>query len=717
MHGSTGVGSLPPRSRSVSPRGMSCRCRIPSRPCRPGRSPPGPVCRQPGRVRRRRASREGAHRRRCARRGARHGRKWLRWTAGQAEAGRPGATALAGHGLRRALWDQLRGLPRDRRTTRRVPSPQRSRVPRSRAARAGAPRDRRRRARHAPAWFRSRRRRQFDRCADRRAGVGHLRQVGQIGAGRRHRIARVCHGGRGRRARAGRVCDGVRRLPRPGWKRRSQGRRGGRFVVPRPGERSVPAHDGDRRAERPRHAGLARLHAGPAALRGAGLRRRGLARRSAPTGARTRLADERELKPCAPIMNVFPSRVPRDAASSSNSAWLSTPSAPSLWASPSSATSLPPPGGSVAANPGSSWAGWTASLSDRPASPITRTRSACSGTATPPRSRAGCGASTANASRSSRSTVPTLAVPCAGSRSPSSSCAPVTAASTTRTARAPPDRRRAGSSSTSTRSARASSGSAAASFPPSPARCEGHVPLIRSVSQWLEERAGLGAMVRPVMEHQVPRSSASWWYVFGSATLTLFIMQIATGICLALVYLPSADTAYDSLLYLNYVAPLGWFLRAVHFWGSNAMVAVMTLHLIQVFLFGAHKYPREMTWVVGVFLFLCTLGMAFTGQVLRWDQDAYWGLGIAASIAGRSPIIGESVVQILLGGPIIAGRTLTRFFAVHVFIVPGLLIALVGLHLFLVLRLGINEWPMPGRLVDRRTYRQRYEEEVHKDGV
>ena len=241
--------------------------------------------------------------------------------------------------------------------------------------------------------------------------------------------------------------------------------------------------------------------------------------------------------------------------------------------------------------------------------------------------------------------------------------------------------------------------------------------VIRSVGQWLEERAGLGAAVRPVMEHQVPRSSASWWYVFGSATLTLFMMQIATGICLALVYLPSADQAYDSLLYLNYVAPLGWFLRAVHFWGSNAMVAVMTLHLIQVFLFGAHKYPREMTWVVGVFLFLCTLGMAFTGQVLRWDQDAYWGLGIAASIAGRSPVIGESVVQILLGGPIIAGRTLTRFFAVHVFIVPGLLIALVGLHLFLVLRLGINEWPMPGRLVDRRTYRQRYEEEVHKDGV
>jgi ubiquinol-cytochrome c reductase cytochrome b subunit len=241
--------------------------------------------------------------------------------------------------------------------------------------------------------------------------------------------------------------------------------------------------------------------------------------------------------------------------------------------------------------------------------------------------------------------------------------------------------------------------------------------LFQSVNRWIEERTGLEAAVAPVLGHQVPRSTASWWYVFGSATLALFVLQIVTGICLALVYVPSADKAYESLLYLNYVAPLGWFLRAVHFWGSNAMVAVMTLHMIQVFLFGAHKYPREMTWVAGVFLFVCTLGMAFTGQILRWDQDAYWGLGIVASIAARAPVIGDSVVHVLLGGPIIAGRTLTRFFAVHVFLVPGILIALVGLHLWLVLRLGINEWPMPGRLVDRRTYRTRYEEEVRKDGV
>jgi len=243
------------------------------------------------------------------------------------------------------------------------------------------------------------------------------------------------------------------------------------------------------------------------------------------------------------------------------------------------------------------------------------------------------------------------------------------------------------------------------------------VALFSSIGKWFEERAGLGEAVVPVLDHPVPRRTASWWYTFGSATLALFVLQIATGICLAFVYVPSADEAYKSLLHLNYEAPFGWYLRAVHFWGSNAMVAVMTLHMIQVFLWGAHKYPRELTWIVGVFLFLCTLGMAFTGQLMRWDQDAYWGLGIGASIAARTPFVGQSVVHLILGGPIIAGGTLSRVFTAHVFLVPGILIALVGLHLWLVLRLGVNEWPMPGRLVDRQTYRLRYMEEIHRDGV
>jgi ubiquinol-cytochrome c reductase cytochrome b subunit len=242
------------------------------------------------------------------------------------------------------------------------------------------------------------------------------------------------------------------------------------------------------------------------------------------------------------------------------------------------------------------------------------------------------------------------------------------------------------------------------------------IDLLKSVGRWLDARLQVGSTIAEVAEHPVPRSSASWWYIFGSATLVVFILQVVTGICLATVYTPAADRAWDSLIYLNYHQPLGWYLRALHGWGSNFMVALMFIHMIQVFMFGAYKFPRELTWVAGCVLLLSTLGMAFTGQVLRFDQNAYWGLGIGASIAGRTPIIGSKVVDLILGGPIIAGETLSRFFALHVFVIPALLIGFVGLHLFLVLRLGINEWPMPGRIVRRNTYLQQYQELVHADG-
>ena len=240
---------------------------------------------------------------------------------------------------------------------------------------------------------------------------------------------------------------------------------------------------------------------------------------------------------------------------------------------------------------------------------------------------------------------------------------------------------------------------------------------LHAIADWLDRRTGLVSALAETAAHRVPRSSASWWYVFGSATLVVFVLQVVTGIALATVYAPSANDAWASLVALDYDVPLGWFLRALHGWGSNFMVALVVVHMIQVFLFGAYKYPRELTWCVGVVLLLLTLGMAFTGQIMRFDQDAYWGLGIGASIAGRTPFVGRALVHLLLGGPVIAGATLSRFFALHVFVVPGLLIALVGLHLLLVLRLGVNEWPMPGRLVSRATYRDEYEKLVAADGV
>ena len=241
--------------------------------------------------------------------------------------------------------------------------------------------------------------------------------------------------------------------------------------------------------------------------------------------------------------------------------------------------------------------------------------------------------------------------------------------------------------------------------------------LIKKVGEWLDLRLQLGTSIRETAEHPVPRETASWFYVFGSAALTCFMLQIVTGILLALIYVPSAGEAWDSLQTLNHGIALGWFIRALHGWGSNFMVAIVLIHMVQVFLFGAYKFPRELTWIVGVLLLLVTLGMAFTGQVLRFDQDAYWGLGIGASIASRVPVIGPWAVNLMLGGPIIAGATLSRFFALHVFIVPGLLIAFVGVHLLMVLKLGINEWPMPGRIVRRATYLQEYRELTHKQGV
>src|SRR5579862_3050239 len=241
--------------------------------------------------------------------------------------------------------------------------------------------------------------------------------------------------------------------------------------------------------------------------------------------------------------------------------------------------------------------------------------------------------------------------------------------------------------------------------------------LTKDLVEWFDHRLQLGRPIKETMEHRVPRNTASWAYVFGSASLTVMILQFVTGICLAFVYVPSAGQAWTSLQVLNHQQSFGWFIRALHGWGSNFMVALVIIHMVQVFLFGAFKYPRELTWMVGVFLLLMTLGMAFTGQVLRFDQDAYWGLGIGASIMSRVPLIGGLLVNLLLGGPIIAGATLSRFFALHVFVIPGSLLLFTALHIWMVVKLGINEWPMPGRIVRRDTYVKEYHELTHKDGI
>jgi len=149
--------------------------------------------------------------------------------------------------------------------------------------------------------------------------------------------------------------------------------------------------------------------------------------------------------------------------------------------------------------------------------------------------------------------------------------------------------------------------------------------------EWLEHRLGLIKPISEAAAHPTPSNNASWWYVFGSAATVLLILQVMTGILLALIYSPSGNEAWTSLNFLNHNIALGWYVRALHGWGSDFMIAIVLIHMVQVFLFGAYKFPRELTWIVGVLLLLLTLGMAFTGQVMRFDQDAYWGLGIGAS--------------------------------------------------------------------------------------
>lgn len=230
---------------------------------------------------------------------------------------------------------------------------------------------------------------------------------------------------------------------------------------------------------------------------------------------------------------------------------------------------------------------------------------------------------------------------------------------------------------------------------------------------WFDERLGVSDALWPIVRHPVP-SRLGWWYVFGSATLTLFLVQIITGICLAMVYVPTAENALESLNYLNYEQYLGWLLRAVHNYSASGMIVMLVIHMTQVFLFGAYKYPRELTWLVGVALFVLTIGLGFTGQVLRWDQDAYWGLGVGATMVGRVPLIGPDLVHLVLGGPTIAGDSLSRFFALHVFILPGLLIFFLVIHLYLVLRLGISSNPKSGQIVDPATYQEEYEKEIKR---
>jgi ubiquinol-cytochrome c reductase cytochrome b subunit len=239
--------------------------------------------------------------------------------------------------------------------------------------------------------------------------------------------------------------------------------------------------------------------------------------------------------------------------------------------------------------------------------------------------------------------------------------------------------------------------------------------ILKRAWRWFDDRTGTSSAIGPIAEHPVPPGT-DWWYVFGSATLFAFILQVVTGVILALAYVPSAGEAYQSLQYITNVTFMGSVLRGMHFFGASAMVLFVGVHMARVFLLGVYKFPREMSWLSGTVLLLLTLGAAFSGQLLRWDQNAVWTTVVAAEIAGRAPLIGKAIARFILGGDVIGGATLTRFFSAHIFVIPGIIIGIVGLHLFLVLRNGISEPPEAGRAVDPKTYRAWYQDLLHRVG-
>jgi ubiquinol-cytochrome c reductase cytochrome b subunit len=238
---------------------------------------------------------------------------------------------------------------------------------------------------------------------------------------------------------------------------------------------------------------------------------------------------------------------------------------------------------------------------------------------------------------------------------------------------------------------------------------------LKAVGCWLDERTGFSQAIKPLLYHPVP--DTGWDYTLGSATLVAFIVQIVTGVALAFTYVPSPNNAYESIEFITNQAALGSIVRGIHFWGASAMVLLVCMHCAQVFLVGAFKYPREVNWLTGSVLLLFTFGMAFTGQLLRWNQDAYWAVVVGAAQAARAPVIGDFLTGILFAGQTVGGATLTRFYATHVFMIPAIIIGLLGIHLYLVIHHGVSEPPVPGQTVDSRTYRQRYADLMHRVGI
>lgn len=215
--------------------------------------------------------------------------------------------------------------------------------------------------------------------------------------------------------------------------------------------------------------------------------------------------------------------------------------------------------------------------------------------------------------------------------------------------------------------------------------------MAEKVLSWVDERLGLTTLYNTILDRKIPK--VNWWYTLGSATLFLFIIQVLTGIFLTVYYVPSPDHAYGSVQYIMNGVTFGWLIRGIHHWGASLMVVFVFAHLLRTFFMAAYKYPRELTWITGVVLFLATLGMGFTGYLLPWNQRAYWATTVGSEIVGTVPLVGDFLLKVVRGGAGLSGVTLARFFAVHIWFLPALILLLIAIHLYLVIRIGISGVP------------------------
>jgi len=232
--------------------------------------------------------------------------------------------------------------------------------------------------------------------------------------------------------------------------------------------------------------------------------------------------------------------------------------------------------------------------------------------------------------------------------------------------------------------------------------------------EWLDSRLRLKPIGKTLLDEPIP-GGASWHYVFGSATLFLFVLQAVTGMFLAMYYVPSTDHAYDTVQYIQHEVMFGWFVRGLHHWGASAIMLAIGLHMLQVFFDGAYKPPRELMWMVGIVLFLLMLGFGFTGYLLPWDQNAYWATQIGINMAGTVPIVGDLMVKVLRGGETLGALTLSRFFALHVLFLPAMIIFGIMLHLFILRRVGpAGPWDEEKAKAGSETF---YPRQVYMDAV